>query len=208
MIQGRENHKLHKKKTHCNKQKTAETETNPADSQRLQGNRNNVIMNHVTRTHTSRAQLKGNLSPSVCWNGGPRDKMSNPAFAQRLCSWCADERVLRVTAYIKSACHWVLNTHQRVCVCWKCPTCAGWTAVDEPERHLSRFNPVDYFKAQVETGPGSYCDHGLTLLPIMERTSSSGDVGVPEMSGLLLLRLRERLRLRLAGRTAERAMVA
>lgn len=50
-------------------------------------------------------------------------------------------------------------------------------------------------------------DH-LTLLPMMERTSSSGDVGVPEMSGLLLLRLRERFRLRLAGRTAERAMVA
>lgn len=50
--------------------------------------------------------------------------------------------------------------------------------------------------------------HNLTLLPIMERTSSSGEVGVPEMSGLLLLRLRERLRLRLAGRTAERAMVA
>lgn len=48
----------------------------------------------------------------------------------------------------------------------------------------------------------------LTLLPIMERTSSSGEVGVPDMSGLLLLRLRERLRLRLAGRTAERAMVA
>lgn len=50
-------------------------------------------------------------------------------------------------------------------------------------------------------------DH-LTLLPMMARTSSSGDVGVPEMSGLLLLRLRERFRLRLAGRTAERAMVA
>lgn len=48
----------------------------------------------------------------------------------------------------------------------------------------------------------------LTLLPIMERTSSSGEVGVPEMSGLLLLRLRERLRLRLAGLTAERAIVA
>lgn len=48
----------------------------------------------------------------------------------------------------------------------------------------------------------------MALLPMMERTSSSGEVGVPEMSGLLLLRLRERLRLRLAGRTAERAMVA
>lgn len=47
-----------------------------------------------------------------------------------------------------------------------------------------------------------------TLVPMMERTSSSGEVGVPEMSGLLLLRLRERFRLRLAGRTAERAMVA
>ena len=47
-----------------------------------------------------------------------------------------------------------------------------------------------------------------TLLPIMERTSSSGDVGVPEMSGLLLLRLRDRFRLRLAGLTAERAIVA
>lgn len=47
-----------------------------------------------------------------------------------------------------------------------------------------------------------------TLLPMMDRTSSSGEVGVPEMSGLLLLRLRERLRLRLAGLTAERAMVA
>lgn len=45
-------------------------------------------------------------------------------------------------------------------------------------------------------------------MPMMERTSSSGEVGVPEMSGLLLLRLRERFRLRLAGRTAERAMVA
>lgn len=55
---------------------------------------------------------------------------------------------------------------------------------------------------------GSESAQCLTLLPIMERTSSSGDVGVPEMSGLLLLRLRERLRLRLAGRTAERAMVA
>lgn len=55
---------------------------------------------------------------------------------------------------------------------------------------------------------GTFVFEELTLLPMMARTSSSGEVGVPEMSGLLLLRLRERFRLRLAGRTAERAMVA
>lgn len=48
----------------------------------------------------------------------------------------------------------------------------------------------------------------FTLLPIMDRTSSSGDVGVPDISGLLLLRLRERFKLRLAGLTADLAIVA
>lgn len=62
-------------------------------------------------------------------------------------------------------------------------------------------------KIKLQTCTTADTDHP-TLLPMMARTSSSGDVGVPEMSGLLLLRLRERFRLRLAGRTAERAMVA
>lgn len=47
-----------------------------------------------------------------------------------------------------------------------------------------------------------------TLLPMIDRTSSSGDVGVPDISGLLLLRLRERFKLRLAGLTADLAIVA
>lgn len=48
----------------------------------------------------------------------------------------------------------------------------------------------------------------FTLLPMIDRTSSSGDVGVPDISGLLLLRLRERFKLRLAGLTADLAIVA